>query len=444
MYLRRHAAGRTTTRSRSRPPPERSARTITSETECTVDMGRARVQSAGVSRRGPTTVAASSIAGGRTWRFQHVQVGNPQCAIRVADEHELNSLDLRAIGPEIEHHELFPNRTNVSWFTELGPGRIRARIFERGVGETSRERHRRDRRRGGARARRRPVAGRRRARRRRARRRGRPTTWAINLTGWAVPVFRGTLAETSSRSCMRSSRRLEPNPAVPVRRARAQGRRQARGRRRRDQPRDRRSRHADVSRRSSRPRSEAVADPGTHQYPTNRGRQEFREAVAAFYERRFGVELDPETEVMPAIGAKECIFNLNLAFLDPGDVALASDPGYPSTPAARCSAGGRAGADAARCPSAASRPISTRSRQPTATAPADVPQLPEQPHRRDRARRAVRARSSSSRARTRSSSCTTTRTARRRTTATSPRRSCRRRAPRRSASRCSRCRRATT
>src|SRR4030088_2860202 len=73
----------------------------------------------------------------------------------------------------------------------------------------------------------------------------------------------------------------------------------------------------------------AVADPSTHQYPSNRGRPEFREAVAAFYARRFGVTLDPETEVMPAIGAKECIFNLNLAFLDPGDVALASDPGYP-------------------------------------------------------------------------------------------------------------------
>jgi LL-diaminopimelate aminotransferase len=73
----------------------------------------------------------------------------------------------------------------------------------------------------------------------------------------------------------------------------------------------------------------AVADPSTHRYPTNRGRQEFRQAVAAFYARRFGVELDPETEVMAAIGAKECIFNLNLAFLDEGDVALASDPGYP-------------------------------------------------------------------------------------------------------------------
>jgi LL-diaminopimelate aminotransferase len=73
----------------------------------------------------------------------------------------------------------------------------------------------------------------------------------------------------------------------------------------------------------------AAADPGTHRYPSNRGRPELREAVAAFYERRFGVALDPETEIVPALGAKECIFNLNLAFLDPGDVALAADPGYP-------------------------------------------------------------------------------------------------------------------
>jgi LL-diaminopimelate aminotransferase len=74
---------------------------------------------------------------------------------------------------------------------------------------------------------------------------------------------------------------------------------------------------------------DAATDPGTHQYPSNRGRQEFREAVAGFYERRFGVTLDPATEVIPALGAKECIFNLNLAFLDPGDAALAADPGYP-------------------------------------------------------------------------------------------------------------------
>jgi len=74
---------------------------------------------------------------------------------------------------------------------------------------------------------------------------------------------------------------------------------------------------------------EALADPQYHRYPTNRGRAEFREAIADYYMRRFGVELDPEREVIPAIGAKEAIFNLNLAFLDPGDYALAADPGYP-------------------------------------------------------------------------------------------------------------------
>jgi LL-diaminopimelate aminotransferase len=72
-----------------------------------------------------------------------------------------------------------------------------------------------------------------------------------------------------------------------------------------------------------------AADPGTHRYPSNRGRPEFREAVARFYETRFGVRLDPESEIVPALGAKECIFNLNLAFLDPDSVALAADPGYP-------------------------------------------------------------------------------------------------------------------
>ncbi|MBV9943759.1 MAG: LL-diaminopimelate aminotransferase [Solirubrobacterales bacterium] len=86
----------------------------------------------------------------------------------------------------------------------------------------------------------------------------------------------------------------------------------------------------------------AVANPSTHRYPSNRGRQEFRQAVAAFYARRFGVELNPETEVMAAIGAKECIFNLNLAFLDPGDAALASDPGYPVYTGGPLLAGGEA------------------------------------------------------------------------------------------------------
>jgi LL-diaminopimelate aminotransferase len=74
---------------------------------------------------------------------------------------------------------------------------------------------------------------------------------------------------------------------------------------------------------------EAVSEAETHTYPSNRGRADFREALSDFYERRFDVDVDPDTEIIPAIGAKEAIFNLNLAFLNPGDAALASDPGYP-------------------------------------------------------------------------------------------------------------------
>lgn len=74
---------------------------------------------------------------------------------------------------------------------------------------------------------------------------------------------------------------------------------------------------------------EAVGENSNQKYPTNRGRVEFRRAMADFYSERFGVEIDSEDGVMPAIGAKEAIYNLCFAFLDPGDVALASDPGYP-------------------------------------------------------------------------------------------------------------------
>ena len=87
---------------------------------------------------------------------------------------------------------------------------------------------------------------------------------------------------------------------------------------------------------------DAVADPLNQSYPSNRGRAEFRQAFTDFYARRFGVAIDPETEVIPAIGAKECIYNLCFAFLDPGDVALASDPGYPVYSAGPILAGARA------------------------------------------------------------------------------------------------------
>ena len=106
---------------------------ITGPDSCTLDMGRARTRSADFPA-GDADGAGTLEAGGRSWRFQHVQVGNPQCAIELEDG--LEELDLEAIGSSIEGHELFPNRTNVSWFAELRPGVIRARIFERGVGET--------------------------------------------------------------------------------------------------------------------------------------------------------------------------------------------------------------------------------------------------------------------------------------------------------------------
>jgi diaminopimelate epimerase len=167
--------------------------TITSPTTCTVDMGRARLQSDDYPGGLPDGVGELR-ADGRTWRFQHVQVGNPQCAIRVADERDLERLDLRQIGPQIEHHALFPNRTNVSWFAPLAPGRIRARIFERGVGETSAS---------GTGAAGAAVAY--------VRQDGSsPVTVLLDggeldvevgaaldlaLSGWAVPVFRGTVAD---------------------------------------------------------------------------------------------------------------------------------------------------------------------------------------------------------------------------------------------------------
>jgi diaminopimelate epimerase len=105
--------------------------TITGPDSCRVDMGRARLTSPDYPGGSPD---GRGEVGGLA--FQHVSIGNPQCAIRVADTAALETLDLARLGPPIESSEIFPNRTNVSFWTELEPGVIRARIFERGVGET--------------------------------------------------------------------------------------------------------------------------------------------------------------------------------------------------------------------------------------------------------------------------------------------------------------------
>jgi diaminopimelate epimerase len=120
LYLRAHGWTQSDTYSIQTAAGEIRT-TVTGESTCRVDMGRAIVRFDG------------EIEG---MRFQHLTIGNPQTPIRVASLEELEELDLGAIGPLIETHEAFPNRTNVSFWTELGPDRIRARIFERGVGET--------------------------------------------------------------------------------------------------------------------------------------------------------------------------------------------------------------------------------------------------------------------------------------------------------------------
>jgi diaminopimelate epimerase len=98
----------------------------------TIAMGRAAVTSADYPSGGEDGTGTVESAG-REWRFQYVSIGNPQCVIDAGDEVE--ELDLAAIGPGIERSELFPNRTNVS-FIRVDGSDVRARIFERGVGET--------------------------------------------------------------------------------------------------------------------------------------------------------------------------------------------------------------------------------------------------------------------------------------------------------------------
>jgi diaminopimelate epimerase len=190
MYLRRNGWTDNDTFSISTAAGEVRPR-ITGERTCTVDMGRAKLTapdfpSGGDDGRG------SLEAAGRALDFQFVSIGNPQVAIEVGEG--LEELDLPELGAPIERHELFPNRTNVSFWRREADDRIRARIFERGVGETMAS---------GTGATGAAVA---------AVLRGAdsPVTVVldggelevevgedmhVDLTGWAVPVYRGTLSD---------------------------------------------------------------------------------------------------------------------------------------------------------------------------------------------------------------------------------------------------------
>ncbi|MBF6599364.1 MAG: LL-diaminopimelate aminotransferase [Dehalococcoidia bacterium] len=87
---------------------------------------------------------------------------------------------------------------------------------------------------------------------------------------------------------------------------------------------------------------EAAREPANHRYPETEGLPDFRRAVAGWYERRFGVTLDPDSEVLSLIGSKEGIGHVALCFIDPGDVALVPDPSYPVYEIGSMFAGGSA------------------------------------------------------------------------------------------------------
>ena len=191
LYLRRHGWADADSFSVRTAAGEIRPR-ITGPETCTVDMGRASLRSEAHYPSGGDDGTGTLSSAGRTFDFQFVQVGNPQCSIEVPDG--LEELDLELYGPGIESHELFPRRTNVSFWRRTGDSAIRARIYERGVGETMSS---------GTGATGAAVA---------AVLRGVDSPVAValdggqleveveedmhvNLTGWARPVFAGTLSD---------------------------------------------------------------------------------------------------------------------------------------------------------------------------------------------------------------------------------------------------------
>jgi diaminopimelate epimerase len=133
MYLRRHGWTDADSFSIRTAAGEVRPR-VTGWDTCTVDMGRARLRAPDDFPSGSEDGTGTLTAADREFAFQFVQVGNPQCAIELTEG--LEELDLERYGPSIETHELFPRRINVSVWRRTGGAAIRARIFERGVGET--------------------------------------------------------------------------------------------------------------------------------------------------------------------------------------------------------------------------------------------------------------------------------------------------------------------
>ena len=191
LYLRRARLDRRRRRSRSRPRPARSARRSPGPTTCTVDMGRAQPALEGLSRRRRRRQRRRSSAGGREWRFQHVSIGNPQCAIRVADPSELDGARPAGARPADRAPRAVPQpHQRLAGTPSSSPARDpRADLRARGGGDAvlRHRRQRRRRRRTSCAAATRPVTVRARRRRARGRGRGGPAREPDRLGGPGVP-----------------------------------------------------------------------------------------------------------------------------------------------------------------------------------------------------------------------------------------------------------------
>ena len=295
------------------------------ETVFTVDMGRPAYRNADIPMEGPPEAEAIGVEiplDGQTLEATCVSMGNPHCAVFVDS---VAAYPVDDIGPQVENHALFPNRTNVDFVEVRDRERLVVRVWERGVGETlacgtgacaslvaSKLNQKCGDRAtvivpGG------PLEVR----------------WeegSVFLTGPARHVYDGMIEVDGVK--MRLSRRLERIPPylfVEVDRKIAE--KEAAG--------------VDVISFGvgdpDIPTPESIIEtlaaqsrnPEHHRYPSYFGLVEFRKAVSDWFKSRFGVTIDPDNEVLPLIGSKEGIAHLALALLDPGDLALVPDPAYP-------------------------------------------------------------------------------------------------------------------
>ncbi len=215
-----------------------------------------------------------------------VSVGNPHAVIRRDPGRE----ELLRLGPLVETHERFPNRTNVQLVRVDGAHELTVGVWERGAGET--------------------LAS------------GTSSMAAVAAAvanGWCESPVTVHLAGGDLLVELEDGRARLTGPAEEIFTGQLSTEMELR--------------IGDPDLPTPEPVIEAAAralqDPANHGYPTNHGTQAFREAAADFYRARFGVELDPDTEIVPVLGGKEGVNHICLACLDPGDICLSPDPGYP-------------------------------------------------------------------------------------------------------------------